>query len=293
MAAGLRFDALAPVDARVLPPFQSYPTRDGSSLPLRHFAADAPLALIVLHGSGSHALYLAPLAARLAGAGIAHVYLPDLRGHGLAPARRGDLAYVDQLEDDLADLIAWVRARQPAARVALAGHSSGGGLALRFAGGQHAEAVDGYALLAPYLGHTAPTTRPGSGGWARARVPRIALLSLLGAAGIHALDGLTTVEFAMPEALRDGSETLAYSWRMTQGFAPRDWRRDLASVRRPLRVWIGGDDEAFLPERYPDAVRAHAPAAQVEIVPGISHLGLPGAPELAARLTEWLRALGV
>ena len=291
MAAGLRFDALAPVDPRSLPPFESFRARDGTALPLRHFAADARCTLILLHGSGYHGRYLAPLALRLAGAGAARVYVPDLRGHGLAPARRGDIAYTDQLEDDLADLVAFTRARHPDAKIAVAGHSSGGGLALRFAGGAHGDDAAGYALLAPYLGHTAPTTRPGSGGWARPRIPLIVALSLLGAFGVHALDGLTALRFAMPENVRDGSETLAYSWRMTQGFAPRDWRRDLAAVRRSLLVVIGADDEAFLAERYPEAVRSHAASARVELVPGVSHLGIVGAPEVAATLDEWLRAL--
>jgi alpha-beta hydrolase superfamily lysophospholipase len=291
MAAGLRFDSLAPVDPRSLPPFESFPARDGSALPLRHFAADARCTLILLHGSGYHGRYLAPLAQRLAGAGSARVYVPDLRGHGPAPARRGDLAYTDQLEDDLADLVACVRARHPGACVAIAGHSSGGGLALRFAGGAHGEEAEGYALLAPYLGHGAPTTRPGSGGWARPRIPLIIALSLLGGLGVHALDGLTALRFEMPEAVRDGTETLAYSWRMTQGFAPRDWRRDLAAVRRPLIVLVGADDEAFHAARYPEVVRAGAASARVDIVPGVSHLGLVGAPEVAASLAEWLEDL--
>ena len=291
MAAGLRFDALAPVDPRALPPFETFSARDGSALPLRHFAADSRCTLILLHGSGYHGRYLAPLASRLAGAGAARVYVPDLRGHGLAPVRRGDLAYADQLEHDLADLVASVRARHPGTCVAIAGHSSGGGLALRFAGGERGDEAAGYALLAPYLGHTAPTTRSRSGGWARPRIPVIVALSLLGAFGVHALDGLAVLRFDMPEPVRDGSETLAYSWRMTQGFGPRDWRRDLAAVRRPLLVLVGADDEAFHAALYPEAVRAEAASARVDIVPGVSHLGIVGAPEVAASRAEWLEAL--
>jgi alpha-beta hydrolase superfamily lysophospholipase len=289
--AGLRFEALPSVDPRALPPLERYRARDGSELPLRRFGAPAASALILLHGSGSHGRYLAPLAGALAAGGALQVCVPDLRGHGEAPARRGDLDHVDQLEDDLADLIGEVRARHAPERIAVAGHSSGGGLALRFAAGRYGGEAAGYALLAPYLGHAAPTTRPGSGGWARAHIPRILLLSLLGALGVHALDGLTTVRFEMPAAVRDGNETLAYSWRMTQGFGPRDWRRDLAALRRPLRVLVGADDEAFRAERYAEAVRAHAPAAQVELLPGVSHLGIAGDPEAARRLAAWLRTL--
>ncbi len=230
---GLRFDALPAVDERTLPSLEHFRARDGAALPLRHFAADADCALILLHGSGHHGRYLAPLAARLAGASAARVLVPDLRGHGLALARRGDLDYADQLEDDLADLAAWVRAR----------------------------------------------------------IPLIVPLSLLGALRIRALDGLTTVTFSMPDALRDGGETLAYSWRMTQGFAPRDFRRELAALRRPLLLLAGADDDAFFAERYAEVVHAHAPAAQVELLPGVTHLGIAGAPEAASRLAAWLAAL--
>ena len=78
---------------------------------------------------------------------------------------------------------------------------------------------------------------------------------------------------------------------MTQGFGPRDWRRDLAAVRRPLLVLVCADDEAFHAALYPEAVRAEAASARVDIVPGVSHLGIVGAPEVAASLAEWLDAL--
>jgi alpha-beta hydrolase superfamily lysophospholipase len=285
---GLRFEALRPVDPGTLPPLEAFPARDGAALPLRHFAANGPSTLILLHGSGYHGRYLAALAAQLAGSAGVRVYVPDLRGHGEAPSRRGDIAYVDQLEDDVADLVLWLRARHPDTRMLLAGHSSGGGLALRFAGGRYGGEIAGCALLAPYLGHDAPTTRRGSGGWAQPILPRILALSLLGALGVHALDGLIALRFAMPPAARDGTETLAYSWRMAQGFGPRDWRCDLAGVRVPLLVLVGADDEAFFAERYPEAVCAHAPAARVELLPGVSHLGIAADPQTGRRLAAWL-----
>lgn len=78
---------------------------------------------------------------------------------------------------------------------------------------------------------------------------------------------------------------------MTQAFASREWRRVLAALRRPLFVLAGADDEAFFATRYPEAVRAHAPFAHVALLPGVSHLGIAGAPETAARLAECLAAL--
>jgi alpha-beta hydrolase superfamily lysophospholipase len=256
---------------------------------VRHYPAQAEVTLVLVHGSGYHGRYLAPLAGRLAEAGAARVYTPDLRGHGGSPARRGDIDYVDQLEDDLADLAAFVRRRHPGTRLVVGGHSSGGGLAVRFAGSRYREEADGFVLLAPYLGHDAPTGRPDAG-WARPRVPLIVALTILNRFGITAGDALTTLTFAMPEGVRDGTETLAYSHRLTTGFAPRDYREDLAELRVPLLALIGADDEAFFADRLAPAL-AFAASARVEVIPGVAHLGLPSAPATASRLAAWLAAL--
>jgi alpha-beta hydrolase superfamily lysophospholipase len=98
--------------------------------------ADADTVLILLHGSGWRSSYLLPLAEFVSSENLAHVYTPDLRRHGLNPARRGDIDYVAQLEDDVADLITVIKRKHPNTAVIVGGHSSGGGLALRFAGDQ-------------------------------------------------------------------------------------------------------------------------------------------------------------
>lgn len=72
-------------------------------------------------------------AARMAD--TADVLVPDLRWHGVAPARRSDIDYMGQVEDDLADRDA-ARA-VPKQMVVLPGHASGGGLVVRFAGGRN------------------------------------------------------------------------------------------------------------------------------------------------------------
>ncbi|MGH0029734.1 MAG: alpha/beta hydrolase [Myxococcota bacterium] len=285
---GLRFEALPAVDPADVAPLEVYPARDGAELPVRHYPSDADTTLLLVHGSGYHGRYLAPLGRRLAAAGAARVYTPDLRGHGASPARRGDCDYVDQLADDLADLAAWVRERHPGTRVVVGGHSSGGGLAVRFAGGPDRDQADGYLLLAPYLGHDAPTTRENSGGWARPRLPVIVGLSILNGFGVTALNGTTAITFDMPEAVRDGTETLAYSYRLNTGYAPRDYPRDLADLDAPLLALIGADDEAFRADRLAPALQAVVPDARVETLPGVAHLDLPAAPATAERVIDWL-----
>ena len=70
-----------------------------------------------------------PMAKTLSAAGYP-VYALDIRGHG-GSGRKGHIAFIGRLEDDLAD---FVHAVLPAQPVTLAGFSSGGGFAIRFAG---------------------------------------------------------------------------------------------------------------------------------------------------------------
>ncbi len=86
---------------------ETYTARDGARLGVRRYKsgkAGVPLVVIV-HGSGWHGLGYDPLARAIVEAGGADVVLPDLRGHGPHPVRRGDIDHIGQLEDDLADLI--------------------------------------------------------------------------------------------------------------------------------------------------------------------------------------------
>ena len=150
--------------------------RDGYALQVRAYpsdAADAPL-LILVHGSGWHGLQFDGLAQELST--VADVAVPDLRGHGAKPGRRGDVDYIGQFEDDLADLI--TASRQDGQNVVLAGHSSGGGLVVRFAGGAHRGLIGGAVLRAPYLQHTAPTMRENAGVWSRASITLISSMHL-------------------------------------------------------------------------------------------------------------------
>jgi len=284
--SGLDFSALRIEEPA---PLETYEARDGASLGVRRYAGAEDLHLVLLHGSGSHGAYLAPLARALAGKATIHT--PDLRGHGPAPTRRGDVDHPEQLETDLSDLVDGIRQEHPGARVIVSGHSSGGGLALRYAGGTRGAGVDGVALLAPFLKHDAPTTRPGSGGWARPRVPAIVALTLLNALGVHRFDARVVITFEMPEAVRDGTETLAYTHRMNVALAPKDYRRELAAVAVPLLVLVGEEDEAFHADAYAETITRDAPRAEVMLLPGVSHLGIASAPETAERLGSWLGAL--
>lgn len=97
------------------------------------------------------------MATKVAEEGLADVLVPDLRGHGLNPERRGDIGYIGQFEDDLAALIE--AKRKPRQKVVIIGHSSGGGLVVRMAGGKHGTHLDHAVLLAPFLKYNDQTAR--------------------------------------------------------------------------------------------------------------------------------------
>ncbi len=282
-----------------VPPLQPYVARDGATLGYRHYGADPagpvrPL-LVMVHGSGWHGLQYHGLATRVAQAGLAEVVVPDLRGHGASPQRRGDVAYVGQLEDDLADLVQ--ARRQPGQPVVFLGHSSGGGLVVRFAGGPHGALLDGAIVLAPFLQHDAPTTRAQSGGWAHPLIRRIIGQTLLHQLGVRAFDGLTAVQFAFPQAILDGplghTATPAYSYRMMVSFAPR--RRYTADLARlpPFLLVVGERDEAFVADAYAPLMQASSARGTYQIVPGVGHLAVVDHDATWQALQAWWHDRGL
>lgn len=256
----------AAVDA---PPLRRFTARDGTELAYRHTVPEPPVrgSMVLVHGSASDGRAMQPLADSLAAAGFA-VYTPDIRGHG-ASGRRGRIGHVGQLEEDLADFLAAV---EPPSPRLLAGYSAGGGFALRVAAGPGAAAFYGYLLLAPFVGHDAPTYRPG-GGWVRVGVPRLVALHLLDRFGIRALHHLPVLRFAVGDVL---GLTPSYGFRLASNFRPRaDWRSEVAAVTAPMQVLVGADDGVSVPDAFAEAfARAGAADIPVQQVPRVDHAGL-------------------
>ena len=287
---GLEFKELF-FDYRNLPQLETFTARDGKQLAYRHYPASSDKILILLHGSGWHSRYFLPLANFISSEGLAQVYTPDLRGHGPAPERRGDVDYIGQLEDDLADFIAMIRRDNPSGMLVLGGHSSGGGLAVRFAGSKYGRQAGAYLLLSPYLKYNAPTVRPDSGGWARPFIPRIIGLTLLNNIGIRLLNGMSIIEFNMPKEARDGTETLSYSHRLNISYAPRDYQKDLSAITQPFFVAVGSRDEVFFAEQF-EPVISQCTKASVKLLNGVTHMGVVTGPEVRPVIKEWLAGLG-
>jgi alpha-beta hydrolase superfamily lysophospholipase len=269
------------VDMSTLPAIQRFQARDGTTLGFRHYAASgAPTgrAAVVVHGSsGSSANNIHALSWALAQHGV-ESYAVDIRGHGVS-GTRGDIAYIGQLEDDLADFVSEIRKTNPAVPLTLIGHSAGGGFALRVAGSNIQNLFTRTVLLAPYLGPRAPTNQPNSGGWANPDVPRILALVLLRRLGIDCCDALPVVAYAVPP---NSAKRLvpAYTERLRSNFGVHlDYRSDLAAATRPITIYSGAADELMLPDKYAEAVRGVGPAVNVRLIEGVDHMGIVGAPK--------------
>jgi alpha-beta hydrolase superfamily lysophospholipase len=280
--------ARASVDFSNLPAIERFQGRDGTWLGFRHYGAGGTptgRVAIVIHGSsGSSGGTIHALSQALAAHGV-ETFAVDMRGHGTS-GTRGDIGYVGQLEDDLADFVAVLRKTVPSAPLTLVGHSSGGGFALRVAGSPIQNLFERFVLLAPYLGYDAPTTRPSSGGWARADIPRIVGLTALRAIGINCCEALPVLALAVPP---NSEKTLVstYTDRLMRNFAVRDdFRRDLAAATRPLTIICGADDELLFADKYAEAVRGAAAAVDVRVLDGINHMGIVGAPKAVSIIAE-------
>ena len=278
-------------DYSSLPELKSYTARDGTQLAYRHYPADSDKIVILLHGAAWHSRYFLPLAEFISSEGLAQVYTPDLRGHGLSPKRRGDVDYIGQFEDDLADLIAMIQKDNPNSMLIMGGHSSGGGLAIRFAGSQYGRKAKAYLLMSPFLKYNAPTTRVNSGGFAKPYTGRIIGLVMLNNVGIRWFNYLTVIEFNMPEKARDGTETLSYSYRLTTAYAPHDYEKDLSAITQPLLVVAGTKDETMIYCQYEPVISQYT-TVQVKLLQGVSHMGLVVCPEVRPVIKEWLEGLG-
>jgi non-heme chloroperoxidase len=106
------FSSLKPIaGGGDVPDLARYPARDGEELAYRLYESSSARLLIFLHGSSYHGAGYHALASSVSTSGSAKVVLPNLRGHFLSGRQRGDVGYVGQLEDDLVDLIGFLRDR--------------------------------------------------------------------------------------------------------------------------------------------------------------------------------------
>ena len=284
----LDFAGLDRINETTLPKRRKYRTHGVTFPKYRQYTAeDADTVVILLHTAGFDSRLVQPLAAAIAESGAAHVFTPDLRGHGPDPERRGDVDYVGQYEDDVRSLIQNVELVFPDTKIVLGGHGAGGGIAVRFAGPPIGRVVDGYLLLAPFLGLDAPTTREALGGWASFYMDRIVMLRVMTGFGFETYSDMTTVEFDLPEGEWNGTGTPEHSYRLMASYLPEGDSIE-TMVEVPTLTVAGTADETAHAEAYEPLFADH-PVADVELLEGTTHLETVLTEAAVDPIVEWLK----
>ena len=283
-------DPFSSVDFSDLPAVAQFTARDRTQLAYRRYPSTAATpgegSVVLVHGSSATSSSMHPMAKTLSAAGYP-VYALDIRGHG-GSGRKGQIAYIGQLEDDLAD---FVHAVLPAQPVTLAGFSSGGGFAIRFAGSNQQNLFQSYLLLAPFISQDAPTQRPASGGWTNVGVPRIIAIAILNGFGIKAFNSLPVIRFALSDSARV-ILTPEYSYALETNFRPnRDYLADLRNMDQPFRILIGENDEVYYPDRFVEVLKQAGRDPAVTIVPAVDHIHLILSPTALKTSVEAVNSL--
>ncbi|HEY1709014.1 MAG TPA: alpha/beta hydrolase [Rhizomicrobium sp.] len=259
--------ALDGVDFSDMPQASHFCARDGTRLAYRVYPSDPSKTAVLIHGSSGTSASMHAVARAIHAKGWSVCAL-SMRGHDHT-GREGDIAYVGQLDDDLADFMKTLPARGE--RVLL-GFSSGGGFVLRIAGGANAKLFDRFILVSPQLPAGSPVMRTNAGGWVSVGLPRIIALSILSRFGIHAFEGLTTLRFAVAPENRD-IQTAHYSFRMMRNFGPSDdYTGDLARAPGPVALLAGDSDELFYAGKYESTLRRDD--LKIVMLSGLGHMAM-------------------
>ncbi|MFN8253082.1 MAG: alpha/beta fold hydrolase [Ferruginibacter sp.] len=263
--------------------------RDGKKLFANKFSNASTNTIILLHGVLSSSYTMNRTAGLLREATKADVFALDFRGHGQSEGIAGDVAYIDQYADDLADVIAAIRKSKPTGKIIIAGHSMGGGIALRYAMKKNTTKVDGYLLFAPLLGDNAPTlpkpaatTDTTTEPFLKLHIQRIIGLHLYNSIGIHQYDSLPVLFFNLPKEM----PLTQYTYRSNKSMSPADYAAGLKSVKSPLLVIAGSKDEAFVSSAFQPAVQKYSKGKTI-IVAEASHNGIRHSHEAMKAVHTW------
>jgi pimeloyl-ACP methyl ester carboxylesterase len=276
--------SLEKIDLGDVPAPRQFQARDGASLQYYAYPAAPDKIAVLIHGTAGPATSMHALAQSLRAAGVT-AYVLDIRGHG-GSARRGDIDYIGQLDDDVADFVAQLGPAQRGETRTLVGFSGGAGFSIRFAGGPHGLLFDRYVLLAPILPGS-PAWRPNAGGWTNIALPRIITIAWLGSFGIHWFDGFPVIRYAVSP---DRSEmTASYSYRLSMNFgAGRGYESYLKNIRRPAAILVGDADEQVVADQFTPLLQRLGANIPVTIVPNMKHADMIAVP---AALQEVVHAI--
>jgi len=270
-----------------------FTVRDNKKIFAYRFSKKSQNTIILLHGVKSNAALYNQTAGLLQKAIHDEIYAIDLRGHGQSTGNSGDVDYINQYVDDLADIIKEIRKEKPNGKIIIAGHSMGGGVALRYAMESQYQQPDGFLLLAPLLGHNwtafsqvQSTENKSEEAAMKIHVERIIGLTMLNEIGNHHYDSLPVLFFNLPQ----GFPLRKYSYRANKSMTPDDYTAGLKSVKAPMLVLIGSDDEVFSAEAMQKAVLENSNGT-MKIIDSATHNGIRHNPQSFTFIKDWYSKL--
>ena len=240
--------------------------------------------LLLLHGWPLHRAIWSDVAPRLADAGF-RVLCPDLPGFGESPPLPSDRWTVEAFAEEVATFVRGTGT----SRIAVAGHSFGGYVALALAD----VARDRLAGLGLVASRTIPDSET-------ARAGRYATIEKVRAQGAQALLPDLPVKLLAPdspESLRaraqqaiEGCPSEAIVAGLTAMAVRPDRTAVLESLPRPLLVLHGDADQLIPVSQAVQPARQAGPMDRV-ILPGVGHMPMWEAPgETADAIRGWARS---
>lgn len=265
--------------------------RDTKRIFAYRFPSQSKNTIILIHGVASNAYMYNKTAGLLQEATQAEVYAIDLRGHGQSDGNSGDVDYINQYADDLADIIKEIRKEKPNGKIIIAGHSMGGGVALRYAMEKQYEQPDGFLLFAPHIGHNSPAFQQGQSDeqtepFMKIHIKRIIGLKMLNDINNHEYDSLPVLFFNFPETI----PLRKYTHRANTSMAPDDYVAGLKAVKAPMLVLIGSSDEVFSAEALQKAVLENS-LGEVRIIEKATHNGVRHNTQSFNFIKDWFSKL--
>lgn len=270
--------------------------RDGKYLSAQKFPIESNTTILLLHGVLSSSYTMNKMAGLLREAINAEVIALDLRGHGQSEGKPGDVDYIGQYADDVADVLAIIKKEHPGNRIILAAHSMGGGIALLYAMKKNVTPVNGYLLFAPLLGQNTPTipqapkkiVDTGADPFLMVDISRIIGLKMLNSAGNHNYDYLPVLFFNLPATMPFRN----YTYRADESMEPADYKEGLKAVNVPLHVIVGSNDEAFKATAFKPAITAYSEGG-VTVIADATHNGVRQDPRAIKAAKTWAESFNL
>jgi len=270
-----------------------FTVRDNKRIFAYKYPIQSDNTIILIHGVGNSAYMYNKTAGLLKEATQAEVYAIDLRGHGQSEGNSGDVNYVNQYVDDLADIIRIIRKEKPNGKIIIAGHSMGGGIALRYAMAKQYEQPAGFLLFAPLIGHNSPAFPQGEATenitkepFMKIHIDRIIGLSMLNEIDNQDYDSLPVLFFNLPEAV----PLRKYSYRANKSMTPDDYVAGLNAVNKPMLVLMGSEDEAFSAAETKEAILKNS-NGEIYIIDKTSHNGVRHNVQSFTFIKDWFSKL--